>query len=231
MIPIFVGYDAREDDAYQVCKRSILKHSPQYIVPLKQPGLRISGLFDRPYNVDGAQRYDTRDGRPFSTDFSFTRFLVPALMQYEGWALFVDCDFMFRADIEELFALRDDKYAVMCVKHNYAPKDSIKMDGQIQQAYARKNWSSLILFNCGHEKNKRLTPKMVNYLTGSQLHGFSWLGDKDIGSLPEPWNWLEGHSSEAWEPKAVHYTRGVPSMAGYEHTPYADEWRGFLNVG
>jgi hypothetical protein len=102
------------------------------------------------------------------------------------------------------------------------------MDGQIQQGYARKNWSSLMLFNCGHEKNKRLTPRMVNYFTGSQLHGMTWLADNDIGGLPETWNWLEGHSSEAWEPKAVHYTRGCPSMPGYENTPYADEWRGFL---
>lgn len=228
MIPIYVGYDAREADAYKVCEASILKYSKQFVAPLNQVGLRVSGLYDRPYHTEGAQRYDTRDGKPFSTEFSFTRFLVPALAQYQGWAMFCDGDFMFRADVEELFALRDERYAVMCVKHDYRPKESVKMDGQAQQMYARKNWSSLMLFNCRHEKNKRLTPKMVNFLTGAQLHGMTWLADADIGSLPETWNWLEGYSSQAWAPKAVHYTRGVPSMPGYENTPYADEWRSFL---
>lgn len=228
MIPIYVGYDSREDDAYAVCKASILKHSQKYVAPLKQVGLRVSGLYDRPYHTEGAQRYDTRDGKPFSTEFSFTRFLVPALMQYEGWALFCDCDFLFRADVEELFALRDDRYAVMCVKHDYRPKDAVKMDGQVQQPYARKNWSSLVLWNCGHEANKKLTPRMVNFMPGGKLHAFCWLKDSEIGGLPENWNWIPGHSSEAWTPKAVHFSEGGPWFPGYENVPYADEWRGFL---
>lgn len=223
---IFVGYDSREADAYRVCEKSILRYSQQWITPLKEIGLRLAGLYDRPYHIDGSQRYDTRDGRPFSTEFSFTRFLVPALNQYEGWALFCDCDFMFRADVNELFKLKDDKYAVMCVKHDYTPTEGVKMDGQIQQPYLRKNWSSLVLWNCGHPANKKMTPRAVNMFPGSFLHAFKWLKDSDIGSLPESWNWLEGHSPKSWEPKAVHYTRGIPSMPGYEHCAYADEWRG-----
>jgi len=228
-VKVYIGWDSRERDAYQVCEASILKYSHQCVIPLKDLGLRLSGIYDRPYHLDGSQRYDTRDGRPFSTEFSFSRFLVPALNQYEGWALFCDCDFLFRADVNDLFTLADDRYAVMCVKHNYTPKESVKMDGQIQQPYFRKNWSSLVLWNCGHPSNRKVTPKFVNFMPGSFLHGFKWLKDSDIGGLPEYWNWLEGHSSPAIEPRAVHFTRGVPSMPGYEHVPYADEWREVLN--
>lgn len=226
---IFIGFDSRESDAYRVCEKSILRFGHHCITPLKEIPLRLSGLYDRPYTVTGSQRYDTRDSKPFSTEFSFTRFLVPALNQYEGWALFCDCDFLFRADPAELFALRDDKYAVMCVKHEHQPTEAMKMDGQMQTVYFRKNWSSLVLWNCGHESNKKVTGKAVNFMPGGFLHAFKWLKDSEIGGLPEAWNWLEGHSSPTWEPKAVHFTRGVPSMPGYENVPYADEWRGVLN--
>lgn len=228
MNQIYIGYDSREADAYEVCKASILKYSPQSITAIREIGVRLSGMYDRPYRCDGAQKYDTRDGRPFSTEFSFTRFLVPALNQYHGWALFCDCDFLFRADLNELFALCNDDYAVMCVKHDYKPDYGTKMDGQKQEPYPRKNWSSLVLWNCGHWQNRKVTPKFVNMMPGSALHSFCWLKDKDIGAIPEAWNWLEGHSSKAWEPKGVHYTRGVPSMPGYEHVDYADEWRSYL---
>lgn len=222
---IFIGYDSREADAYDVCVKSILRYSEQSISPLKEIPLRVAGLYDRPYRIEGAQRYDTRDGRPFSTEFSFTRFLVPALCQYEGWALFCDCDFLFRANLDELFALKDDKYAVMCVKHDYRPEEGLKMDGQIQQPYPRKNWSSLVLWNCGHPSNKKVTIKFANMMPGSLLHGFGWLKDQEIGGLPETWNWLENHSSPAFEPKGVHFSSGGPWFPGYENVSYADEWR------
>jgi lipopolysaccharide biosynthesis glycosyltransferase len=151
-------------------------------------------------------------------------------MQYEGWALFCDCDFLFRADLNELFKLKDDRYAVMCVKHDYSPQEGVKMDGQIQQSYPRKNWSSLVLWNCGHESNKKLTPRMANFMPGSFLHAFKWLKDSEIGALPEYWNWLEGHSSPSIEPRGVHFTRGTPNFPGYEQVPYADEWRSYLNA-
>lgn len=226
---VMIGYDSREADAYRVCEKSILRFSHQCITPLKEIGLRRSGLYDRPYRCEGAQRYDTRDGRPFSTEFSFTRFLVPALNQYEGWALFCDCDFLFRTDVNELFSLCDDEYAVMCVKHDYRPTETTKMDGQAQQVYARKNWSSLVLWNCGHPMNQKVVPRFINYMPGGKLHAFCWLKDSEIGSLPEKWNWLAGSSHPAWEPKAVHYTMGIPSMQGYENAPYADEWRALLD--
>lgn len=225
---IYCGYDSREADAYKVCEASIQRFSHHCITPLKEIGLRVSGLYDRPYTVTGSQRYDTRDTKPFSTEFSFTRFLVPALNQYEGWALFCDCDFLFRADPKELLPLCDDKFAIMCVKHDYRPTETIKMDNQVQQAYPRKNWSSLVLWNCGHEMNRKMTPKAVNFMPGSFLHAFKWLKDEHIGSIPEKWNWLEGHSHLGIDPKAVHFTRGVPSMPGYENVPYADEWRSYL---
>lgn len=227
--PVYVGYDAREDDAYQVCKASILKHAtiPVRIIPLKDHVLRGNGAYWREYEERGGQKYDLSDGKPFSTDFSFTRFLVPSI-EHEGSAAFVDCDFLFRDDIAKLFALMDRKYAVQVVKHDYRPKETLKMDGQKQQSYPRKNWSSMILWNLDHMSNQKLTQMAVNNKSGRWLHGFGWLNDDEIGSLPEAWNWLEGHSSEAWEPRAVHYTRGVPSMPGYENTPYADEWRSYL---
>jgi hypothetical protein len=199
-----------------------------HIVELHEAGLRQAGFYDRPFHWDGSQRVDDRDGKPFSTDFSFTRFLVPALNLYRGWALFVDADFMFRADVKELFELADPKYAAMCVHHDYRPAETVKMDGQKQELYNRKNWSSLVLWNCEHPANRFLTAKAVNFMRGSFLHGFGWLKPEQIGSVPEYWNWLEGWSDERIEPKAVHFTRGVPSMKGYENVPYADEWRHYL---
>ena len=116
----------------------------------------------------------------------------------------------------------------MCVHHDYRPSETVKMDGQRQELYNRKNWSSLVLFNCEHPSNRFLNVKAVNFMRGGFLHGFGWLRPEMIGSVPESWNWLEGWSDARWEPKAVHFTRGVPSMKGYENIPYADEWRGFL---
>ena len=172
----------------------------------------------RPYG-DELHAYDAADGKPFSTEFSFTRFLTPSL-QPEGWALFMDSDFLFRADIAELAADFDDSYSLMCVKHDYAPKDKTKMAGQLQQNYARKNWSSLMAFNCS---KSHVTPWEVNSQPGSWLHQMKWLSDNEIGTLPKAWNWLDGHSKG--EAKAVHFTRGTPDMAGWENTQYADEWR------
>tara|TARA_R110000822_G_scaffold43810_3_gene118099 strand:- start:98 stop:709 length:612 start_codon:yes stop_codon:yes gene_type:complete len=200
-----------------------------HIVELHEPELRQAGFYDRPFHLDGNQRVDDRDGKPFSTDFSFTRFLVPALNLYKDWALFVDADFLFRADVAELFALADDKYAVMCVPHDYRPAETVKMDGQKQELYNRKNWSSLVLFNCEHPANRFLACKSVNFMRGGFLHGFNWLRREQIGPVPEHWNWLEGWSDERFEPRAVHFTRGIPTMAGYENAPYADEWKEYLN--
>lgn len=232
MVNVYIGFDKREPEATKVAEKSLLKHAsiPLTITRLGEDNARHAGLYDRPCIMEGGQRYDARDKKPYSTDFSFTRFLVPIYQNYQNWALFCDGDFLFRGDIKRVFDKADDKYAVMVVKHDYKPPETVKMDGQKQELYKRKNWSSFILWNCAHPSNKKVTLQRVNFSDGSSLHGFSWLRDDEIGELDERWNWLEGWSSEAWEPMAVHMTRGIPTMKGYENIPYAEEWREYLNV-
>jgi len=231
--PVYIGYDRREPEATEVARLSLDATSsiPLRVTELREDELRAQGVYDRPFRIEGHQRFDVRDGKPFSTDFSFTRFLVPVLQAFDGWALFCDGDFMFRADLKDLVAQVDDTKAVMVVQHRYEPPETTKMDGQRQERYFRKNWSSLILWNCGHPANAALTREEVNHRPGSFLHGFQWLEDDQIGSVPEQWNWLEGWSSPEITPSAVHMTRGVPTMPGYEDIPYADEWRSYLAAG
>lgn len=225
---IFIGYDAREVRAYDVCRHSILRRASRapMIEPLDDAALRAAELYDRPFRVEpNGQKIDLRDGRPFSTDFAFTRFLVPALRGYRGWALFVDCDFLFLSDVARLFALRDERYAVQCVKHDHRPGETTKMDGVTQGSYPRKNWSSLVLWNAAHAANRALTPETVNHADGRWLHGFGWLADEEIGALPPSWNWLAGISSPAIDPDAVHFTLGGPWFAAWQDVPFADAWR------
>lgn len=224
---IFVGYDKREHDAWLVCRESLLRHSsiPLCIQALNIDALTRAGLYRRSYRQDGAQKYDLIDGKPFSTEFSFSRFLVPALCQYEGVALFVDCDFLFRADVASLLADVSPNNAVSVVHHDYMPGKGVKMDGQRQENYQRKNWSSLMVMNCGHPSSRALTGATVSEADGAWLHQFRWCRPYEIGEVDRRWNWLEGWHDPADEPAAVHYTRGVPSMPGYEDAPFADEWR------
>ena len=163
---IYVGYDSREHEAYEVLRKSILRYNQKFdIIPLVQPALRRAGLYRRTIrfdsNAESVTRIDEFDGRPFSSDFTFTRFLVPALNQYDGLALFMDADMFVRWDIEELFNKygNREEFAVQVVKHNYRPKEGLKMDGQVQQNYNRKNWSSFILWNCSHPSNLNLKLK------------------------------------------------------------------------
>lgn len=227
MLSIYIGYDQREKEAYEVCKHSIIKHAtiPLQIEALNHKDLRQRGLLSREWKVksDGEME-DIRDGRPFSTEFAFTRFLVP-IIQKEGWALFCDSDMLFTGNIGDLFALVDNKFAVMVVKHNYQPKDAVKMDGCKQEAYNRKNWSSFILWNCSHPSNQKLTLDHINYMPGNWLHNFKWLNDDEIGALPEEWNWLEGHSMKTISlPKNIHYTAGGPWFKNYKNVGYAKDW-------
>lgn len=223
IIPYYIGYDSSEHAAYEVCRWSMARRSslPVHSIKLDQTALRHNGLYRRAPQPN--TMLDTVDGKPFSTEFSFTRFLVPALAQHQGWALFTDCDFLWRADVADLWKLRDDRYAAMVVKHKYQPDETTKMQGQAQQRYYRKNWSSLILWNCEHDANKRLFVDAVNNESGSWLHGFSWLADAEIGDLPESWNFLEGHS-ESDKINALHYTRGGPWFAECMDVDYADLW-------
>lgn len=226
-INVFIGYDSREKIAYDVCKYSIEHNTfkKPKIVPLIHGELRKQGYFQRPWltQSDGV-RVDLIDNRPFSTEFSHTRFLVPALMKYKGWALFMDCDMVFTDDIKKLFELCDDKYAVMVVKHNHKPSNREKMDGQQQTNYYRKNWSSFILWNCGHPLNQQITPEIVNTKPGSWLHQFQWLPDMYIGNIPENYNWIEESSPGMDTPSCIHYTNGGPWFNGYKDVLYADEW-------
>ena len=237
MIRVFIGFDPLEETAALVCERSLRDHASQPVMVefLDQERLRLAGLYQRPFHAQEAQRYDSFDGRPFSTDFSFARFLVPALCQYRGDALYCDSDMLWREDIARLWNLRRwDLSAsaknlisfrndvVQVVKHDYRPKEGTKMrGGLVQQAYERKNWSSLMLFN--NEQCRHLTPALVNAAPGRYLHGFQWLDDSQIGALPAGWNHLEGHDTND-DPFVVHFTSGTPDVPGYEDSRFAKEW-------
>ena len=212
---IFIGYDSREDIAYEVCRYSILSRQPNAeIYPLKLKSLEKNGIYYRPKDELG------------STEFTFSRFLVPHLCEFKGWALFVDCDFLFLEDVSKIFHQADSKYAVMVAKHDYTPKNKFKMDGKEQHLYPRKNWSSFILFNCDHPKNKSLDIETVNKEPGSFLHRFQWLADNEIGQISHEWNWLVNwyHEPHDGTPKAIHYTEGGPWFENYLHCEYGALW-------
>ena len=161
-----------------------------------------------------------------STEFAISRFFVPYLSGFEGWSLFLDSDFVFRADIAELEQYLDESKAFVCVKHDQQATDGVKMDGQTQTDYPRKNWSSFMLINNGHPAVKAMYGSL-NRWPGRLLHAFADLPDDRIGELPAEWNWLEGYSDPTLDPKAIHYTRGTPDVKGYEDVPFADYWRQF----
>lgn len=227
-LPIFIGYDAREARAFEICRDSLLRHSstPLHIVKLDEMALRQAGLYGREWRQEGNNRVDLGDLRPFSTDFAFTRFFVPSLSLFQGWALFCDCDFLFTADISEIFDLADERFAVLCVKHEHNPAEASKMGGIAQGAYRRKNWSSLVLWNCAHPANRAITHFAINARAGAWLHAFSWLRDDEIGSIPHRWNWLAGvDDPPGITPSGIHYTLGIPGIHdGCDDTPFADLW-------
>lgn len=221
VLKVFVGYDAREDEAYNACRRSILSNTDSivHINPLVKEDMAKIGLYYRDKNYPNEVA---------ATDFSFTRFLVPYLRQYNGWAVFCDCDFVFTQDIQKLFNMANNKYAVMCVKHQYIPKTTMKMDGQVQKAYPKKNWSSMMLFNCSHDDCKTLDIDSVSRESGAWLHQMKWTNDENIGEVPLEWNFLVGEydkeSLNGKTPAVLHYTLGCPFMEGYENCDFADEY-------
>ena len=214
---VFVGYDTREDIAYQVCEFSIKRFNANVaITPLIQHELRQKKIYWR--EID----------KLASTEFTFTRFLVPHLMNFKGWALFIDCDIVFLEDVNNLFSLADDRYAVMCVKHEFNPKPGLKMDGQVQTVYPRKNWSSVVLWNCAHPSNEKVTVDSVNNpnFDGAYFHRFSWLKDEEIGELPCDWNWLVGwYKKDDGVPRAIHYTEGGPWFKNYRNCEFNQDWK------
>lgn len=226
MLHIYVGFTGRDALAFEVCKASLLRHAsiPIEIIPLFDWELRRRGLYWRSYRVDaGGQRWDDRDGKPFSTDYSFARFVVPILEDYgDDWVVSMDPDMLVRSDITKLLQLCDDAKAVMCVQHDHKPVETEKKGGLKQSTYRRKNWSSLMLMH--PSRCKGLTKYAVNNQTGEWLHAMCWADEDEIGSLPESWNWLEGWSSPEINPDIIHFTRGTPDMPGTEDAAFADEW-------
>jgi hypothetical protein len=215
VLDIFIGYDSREDVAFRTLEHSIEKRSsvPVSIVPVKLKEVRAQGLYTR------------ARGPTESTEFSLTRFLVPALSKYRGWSVFMDCDMLCRADIAGLAAQmqkQSDKALLVC-KHEYTPSPERKFLNQIQTAYPRKNWSSLMVLN--NQRCAALTPEYVNSASGLQLHRFEWIADDLIGGLPLEWNWLVTEYQYNPEAKLAHFTRGGPWFAEYGDCDYAGEWR------
>ena len=208
---VCIGFDSKEVIAYHVLSQSIIENSSMPVV-------------FAPLVLSNMDTVFTRERNPLqTTEFSFSRFLAPALAGFEGWSLFMDCDMLMRADIAERWALRDDRYAVMCVKHDYQPKVDTKFLGQTQTKYEKKNWSSVMLFN--NAKCTALTPDYVNTATGLQLHQFKWLeSEAEIGELPAAWNWLVNEYDYDPAAKNVHFTDGGPYFDEYRDCDYAGEW-------
>ncbi len=211
---VFVGYDSREDIAWEVCRHSIERHQtrPFDINPLKQPTVRELGLYTRPADPTA------------STEFSLTRFLTPYLAARDEWSLFVDCDFLFTRDLAGLFRGLDESKAVYVVQHDYVPANQVKMDGKVQTTYPRKNWSSFMVFNGRHPAVKALTPDLVNSASPAFLHRFEWIeDDNDIGALNLEWNFLVGeYAVPATTPAAIHYTNGGPWFENWKDVDYGD---------
>lgn len=210
MIPIFIGYDPREAIAYHVCANSIIRHSSQ---PVAFAPLALNIMKD--YNETHT------DG---SNHFIYSRFLVPHLMGYKGWTIFMDGDMLIRDDITKLWEQREEDKAVMVVKHKYETKLSTKYLGSKNENYPCKNWSSVILWNCEHPANKKLTPELIQDSTGAFLHRFTWLKENQIGQLPVEWNWLPDEYGANPGAKLCHYTLGTPSFHEFATTPMGDEW-------
>lgn len=219
-LPIFIGFDPRESAAYHVCCQSIIEHAtvPVAFVPLAS---NLLGGFD-----------GQRDG---SNAFIFSRFLVPWVQKWRGWALFIDGDMIVRDDVKKLFELRDERKAAMVARHAYrtiaprkymgTPLESANVD------YPKKNHSSVIMWNCAHYANRCLTPERVAKMKTGDLHRFGWIPDDRLGELPLEWNWLAGEYGENSNAKIVHHTLGVPGFKHYADADHADEWhRTLLNM-
>jgi hypothetical protein len=228
---IYIGFDQREGAAYAVARASAQRRLTQ---PIKIRGVVLAhlqerGLYRRPIEWrDGPAgsriMCDTISDAPMSTQHACARFLVPHLAA-TGWAMFLDGDVLVRGNLVRAFDGLDPGKALYCVKHQHMPPAGVKMDGQYQVQYARKNWSSVVIWNCEHPANRILTVDVVNTLPGRDLHRFCWLDDDYIGELDPQWNWLVRQSPPCSMPQVVHFTEGTPDMPGYEDDPYADQWR------
>ncbi len=207
---LFIGFDQKESVAYHTFVQSIIDKSsiPLSITPLAENNLN---MYDENH-IDGTNK------------FTYSRFLVPFLMGFDGWAIFADGDMVCLDDIKNLLDLRDNKFALQVIKHDYKTKYKTKYFGQKNEDYPRKNWSSLILWNCSHKKNKILTPEFISDKDGSFLHRFKWLNDIEIGEIKKEWNWLAMEYPEKKDLKLIHYTLGTPCFKEFENTSLSKHW-------
>lgn len=217
---IYLGADHREKLAYDVAVRSLRRYCDIEPTPLELDRLHACGLLRRPMDRRG-QLYDLHSNAPCSTDFAISRFLTPILAQ-TGWALFCDCDVVFLDDPRKMLFEADVTKAVQVVKHGNEQKSGKKMDGQQQIAYQKKNWSSVMLFQCDHQANRRLSLQDINERPGLYLHQFGWLADSEIGELAPEWNVLVGVEEVTPLTRIAHYTNGTPDMV--PDVPHADLW-------
>lgn len=218
---IYIGYDPAEIEAYRIAVKTLAGYTNIEPEPLDAERLQASGLLRRQIDKRG-QMYDFPSNAPCSTEFAISRFLVPIICQ-SGWALFTDCDVVFMANPRNLLAYADPEKAVMVVKHDHHGKGQ-KMGGMEQTDYPRKNWSSVMLFNCDHPANKRLSLIDVNERPGRDLHAFYWLHDSEIGDIPPEWNWLVNVQDRPESPKIAHFTEGGPWIDGWEPADYDELW-------
>jgi len=215
IIKIFIGFDKVESVAWHTMVSSIMRQSsrPVAIVPVNLANFK--DFFHR-----------ERDPKQ-SNEFSISRFLVPYICDYQGYGIFFDCDMLLRTDIAEIFDVIDSDpgKALYVVKHSYEPRDDIKYLDTVQYKYPRKNWSSVVLWNCGHKDNKKVTPEYVNTASAMELHRFLWLDDNDIGELDVRWNWLVGeYINPPADVKNVHWTVGGPYFQEYKDADFSEEW-------
>jgi lipopolysaccharide biosynthesis glycosyltransferase len=210
ILKIVVGFDQRESIAYHTFVQSIIEKCS---VPIMFTPLAMNTL--KGYKETHTDK---------SNDFIYSRFLTPYLNNFDGWAIFADGDMICQADLKELWGLRDESKALQVVKHDYKTKAQKKYLGNINEDYPKKNWSSLILWNCSHPKHKILTPEFIASQTGKYLHRFSWLDENEIGELPKEWNWLAIEYPVNKNAKLIHYTLGTPCFKEYKDTDMADIW-------
>ena len=210
-LKVFIGYDEKEAVVFHTCVQSIIETCS---VPVSI----------HPLNLQMFKNYKEthKDG---SNNFIYSRFLVPYLMNFKGWAIFVDGDMVCLSDFKNLKQFFDSNLAVSVVKHDYKTKQKVKYFGQKNEDYPRKNWSSVIIWNCEHPKNKVLTPSFISNKEGSFLHRFQWLKDDEIGELPKSWNWLAIEYEETNNVDLIHYTLGTPCFKEYSNKSFSKYWK------
>ena len=212
-LKIFIGYDPKEAVAFHVLCHSLLERSskPISITPINLKNLQ--GLYSR--------QHDQRQ----SNEFSFSRFLVPYLCDYDGFGVYMDCDMLALGDISNILNDIDESHAVSVVQHDYESKVKVKYLGNKQYSYPRKNWSSFIVWNCAHPSNRGVDPKFIGDADAATLHRFLWLQDEEIGELSTKWNWLVGeYDNPTKDIKVLHWTLGGPYFEEYSKTEFSEEW-------